>query len=145
MSVIKNVQFKSIHTLPSLALQTRAFYEFTMTIVRHVHPEKNHCNCSSVTLSHAMDICQYPIHMWHQTKMKLLNHICAITQHINMTTDHRIFILSYSIYYGLSNTTLYYQRCLIQQLTGRHVSVSRWPSSGPQELWLAGYMQRNIP
>ena len=49
-----------------------------------------------------------------------------------------------SIYCGPSNTTLCYQRCLIQQLTGRHVSVSRWPSSGPQELWLPGYMQRNI-
>ena len=49
-----------------------------------------------------------------------------------------------SIYYGPSNITLDCQRCLIQQLTGRHVSVSRWPSSGPQELWLAGYMQRNI-
>ena len=34
-------------------------------------------------------------------------------------------VLSISIYCGPSNTTLYYQRCLIQQLTGRHVSVSR--------------------
>ena len=52
-------------------------------------------------------------------------------------------VLSISIYYGPSNTTLYCKECLIQ-LTRRHVSVSRWPSSGPQELWLAGYMQRNI-
>ena len=42
----------------------------------------------------------------------------------NFVAFHTV-VFGTSIYYGPSNTTLCYQRCLIQQFTGRHVSVSR--------------------
>ena len=58
-----------------------------------------------------------------------------LSQHVNTLLSNYYFFLNFVashtvvfgiiIYYGPSNTTLYYQRCLIQQLTGRHVSVSR--------------------
>jgi len=37
----------------------QAFYEFTVTTVSHEHLQKDHWNCSSVILSHAMNTCEY--------------------------------------------------------------------------------------